>query len=154
MKNKYIPSSTVGWLFLLHGIIDILFALILFIIPDQTVDLFGLELIPHTSDNRIFIRIFAAALAAIGHHSLQLAYKKDIEKRIFLLSKIIWASVVTFSSILYLLERNIEKGSLSSLPWGWWVIFIVFAIGFITWLLSLIYIMSNIKRKKKRKSNV
>ncbi len=112
MRNP-VPNSLRTW-FILHGIIDLLFALPLMIIPAQFLALFGF-----TAITPILARLVGAALIGIGGASL-LEYNKGKEGYNSMLTlKILWSI-----SALVGLIVSIAEGEASSL----WIIVFIFAI--------------------------
>jgi len=118
MKN--IPTSLRRW-FLLHFVIDIIFAVPLMIAPAWT-----LGLLHFTSVETLTARLVAAALMGIGTTSL-LMHKGGIESFNTMLNlKIIW-SIAAMTGILW----TISEGTL---PQTGWIILWIFGVFFIAWI--------------------
>ncbi|MBT6022992.1 hypothetical protein HOH11_00090 [Candidatus Woesearchaeota archaeon] len=87
-----IPKSLRQW-FLLHFIVDILFAAALIFYPQQLLDLIGLQ------GNVLSLRIIGAALIAIGGTSLLMHKGGKKEYGVMLNLKLLWS----ISAVLVLL---------------------------------------------------
>ena len=128
-----VPSALRTW-FLVHFVVDLLFALPLFLIPKQFLEFFGILADP------MLARVVGAALLAIGGASL-LAYKRDVEAYDVLLTlKIIW-SVSAILGIAISLYKGAPKSGVLFLG-----LFAVFAGLWIYYKLILRYDVVLIKR--------
>ena len=117
-QTRLVPNSLRLW-FLIHCLIDILFAIPLLIAPVFALQLFGWETIdPATT------RLVGAALMAIGVESW-LVQSKGIEAfREMLNLKLIWSSCATVGIVL-----SIRDGA----PPMAWLFLTIFAAFFVVW---------------------
>jgi len=116
---RIVPKSLRVW-FIVHFVVDFLFAILLFIIPTRMLALFGFEDI-----NILFARLVAAALFAIGGASL-VVHKQGVDSYNALLSvKVIWSILAILALVLAL----IESWSISVVA-----ILIIFIIFSVTWV--------------------
>lgn len=116
IENKNVPKALRNW-FVLHAVIDLLFAIPLMIAPVFTLELFGWQTV-----DVISARIVAAALFGIGIESY---LGRNAVKDVFLGMlnlKIIWSLAVIFGVSWSLFEN--AQGT----PWmGWGLVGIFFA---------------------------
>ena len=114
-----IPSSLRKW-FLIHFIIDILFALPLIFYPTWLLGLFGLP-----SSEAVMARLVGAALVGIGGASL-FSYSKSKESYDILLTlKLLWSSTAILALVLSLLNGA---------PASIWLFIFIFVVFFFIWL--------------------
>lgn len=112
-----IPQSLKYW-FILHFVLDMLFAIPLIAAPVATLTYFGFEI----TEPALMARLVGAALIGVGGTSL-LAHKKGLESYNSLLTlKILWSHAAVLAILLAILEGAPE------ITWLILSIFIVFAI--------------------------
>lgn len=122
----YIKRKVPKWLtrfFILHFLIDILFAIPLFFFPERFLALFGWE-----SFNPLFVRLVAAALFGIGIESLLGRNSSPEVFKAMLNLKIIWSSAAIIGIILSLPEINVNL-----LVWIILLIFVLFNLLWVYW---------------------
>lgn len=111
-----IPSSLRIW-FWIHGIVDFLFAIPLFLAPTWTLALFDITAEPLSA------RLIAAALFAIGGSSLLCSEKKE-QYQALLKLKLIWSSIALLALLLAIIH-----GAATQI----WFVLLLFLIFFFTW---------------------
>ena len=108
-----VPSSLRTW-FIIHFILDILFAIPLLFTPQAFLTLFG-----WTTIDPLATRLVGAALVGIGGESY-LGRNASVEAYKGMLNlKILWSATATLGALATVLLNN---G-----PWGGWLIVIIFA---------------------------
>ena len=110
--------------FIVHGIVDILFAIPLMVIPEAFLEALGWQVV-----DPFVARVVGAALIGIGGESL-IAMKAELDsvKRMLEL-KILW-------SVAAIVGLIISAVIAESMPWGVWPIggiFVVFSIVWVVW---------------------
>ena len=117
-KNP-IPNSLKNW-FIIHLIIDIIFAIPLIFFPDWILHLFGLAV-----GDTAMTRLVGAALIGISSASFFTHNKTKESYDILLTLKLIWSSCAVIGLLL-----SLNFGSPPTL----WLIVIIFTIFFFIWL--------------------
>lgn len=101
---KYVPEQLQHW-FTIHFLVDYLFAIPLFFLPMWTLDLLGM-----VATDPLFVRLFAAALFAIGGVS-RLVQRESLDVyRAMLKLKIIWSSVAIAAFVFALFSSPPSLG--------------------------------------------
>jgi hypothetical protein len=129
MNNRNaVPKALRNW-FVVHFVVDIMFAIPLMIVP-----VFTLEHLGWTSTDPIVTRLVAAALFAIGIESL-LSRNAGIETFQRMLNlKIIWSA----GAIIGIASSQLELGSAAPLAgWGFLAVFAFFNILWGYWVNKL-----------------
>ncbi len=120
--SKAIPIGLKRW-FVLHAIVDIVFAFPLMFFPIFTLTLFGWEVV-----DLISARIVSAALFGIGIESY---LSRNAIKEVFiemLNLKIVWSLAVIFGVSWSLLQ--FPEGA----PWVGWIIVAIFTVFNLVWV--------------------
>ena len=118
MTKTFIPPSLRIW-FIIHGIVDLLFAIPLVSYPKQTLTFLGWTII-----DPFATRLVGAALLGMGLVSL-VEVKKDIEHYRSLLNfKMTWSFFAIIGVFMSIME--------GAPPFGW-VVFIIFVVFFGVW---------------------
>ncbi len=128
--NMYIRRKVSIWLtrlFVLHFIIDMLFAIPLFLFPEYFLTLLGLE-----NFNPLFVRLVAAALFGIGIESLLGRNSSPEVFKAMLNLKIIWSSAAIIGIILSIPEITVDMIILLILG-----VFIIFNVIWVYWRIKL-----------------
>jgi len=119
MAKREVPKSLRNW-FLIHAVVDIIFAIPLFISPDWVLGLFGI-----VSPDPVTPRLVGAALLGIGGVSWA-AHKKGMESfQTLLLLKIIWSTAAVVG-----LVWAVAVGA----PQAVWLIVVLFLLFWSVWL--------------------
>ena len=114
MANKEVPPALRKW-FLIHFMVDILFAIPLIIIPDYFLRTLGWQVVDPVS-----ARLVAAALFAIGIESL-ISYKSSIDNYIGMLNlKILWSLGAVLGLIISIIHMDHGR------PIAMWLLLLVF----------------------------
>ena len=114
-----IPKSLQIW-FIIHFIVDVIFAIPLIFFPIWILDLFGLP-----ASESVMARLVGAALIGIGGASL-FSYKKTKESYDILLTlKLLWSSAAVIGLLL-----AVYSGAPNTI----WLIIAIFLIFFFIWL--------------------
>ncbi len=121
-NNMQLPNSLRSW-FVAHFIVDMIFAIPMFLAPAWVSDLIGIE-----GEGVLTIRLVAAALFAIGLTSLLVHRASPEVYRAMLKLKVVW-SLLAMIAILITLLSNFAAALV--------VIFIIFAIFSATWMYYL-----------------
>lgn len=120
--EQTVPLPLRRW-FIVHGLVDLIFALPLMLIPAAFLKLFGWQTV-----DVLTTRVVAAALLAIGLESL-LGFRGSYSLFVGMLNlKIIWSSMVVLGTAWALL--NGAQGS----PPGAWALVAVFALFNFVWV--------------------
>jgi len=108
--------KSLKWWFKLHFVIDILFAIPLFLFPTEFLNLFGFTTEP------LFARLVGAALIGIGGASY-FSGKKDFD--IMLTLKLLWSGAAVIGILWSIIEGTSK--------WAW-MFLIIFALFFLLWM--------------------
>ncbi len=100
MIRASVPKNLKRW-FIIHGIIDLFFAIPLIAIPEVVLQVFGFQI-----ENVLIARMVGAALCAIGISSLLSLEASRLVYDAFLTLKIIWSLTVILSIFLALTSDN------------------------------------------------
>ena len=113
-----LPRSLHHW-FLLHFVIDVIFAVPLFVAPIRTLLLFGWSII-----DPLTVRLVAAALFGIGIASFLVRNKTEYVYREMLNLKLIWSGFAIFGILIAVVQGA---------PAFAWFLLAVFSIFFFVW---------------------
>lgn len=124
---RIIPKSLRIW-FIVHFVVDFLFAIPLFIVPIKVLTIFGFE-----DTNVLFARLVAAALFGIGGASFLVREQNADSYNALLSVKVIWSIAAIVALVLSLIE-------------GWSVYVLIILIVFIIFSITWIYYKSRLNR--------
>ena len=118
-KNmKDVPISLRTW-FIIHFVVDMVFAIPLLMFPRWTLALFGIPVL-----ETLTVRLVAAALIGIGGVSFLVRNEKKEVFDALLSLKILWSVAALVAIALYLVEGGVKRA---------WLFFVIFLIFFIIW---------------------
>jgi hypothetical protein len=117
-----VPKNLRIW-FKIHFLVDLLFAIPLFLIPDQFLIIFGIVVL-----DPLFARLVAAALFGIGGASW-LMRKSNVETYFAML----WLKLIWSSFAIIALGISLTLGG----PWPVWIIFSTFVVFWLAWVYYL-----------------
>ena len=114
--------------FIAHGIVDILFAIPLMVVPETFLEALGWQVV-----DPFVARVVGAALIGIGGESLIAMRAEFYSVKRMLELKILW-------SIAAIVGLIVSAAIAESLPWGVWpigAIFLIFSVVWVIWRIRI-----------------